>query len=179
MLAFARYTIRTLATRESCPSTVLNSLNEAMLHQRRERGDHKFCTVTYIRLETERNTAHGARITVSRGGHPPPFLLRTDGSIYKVGEPGRVIGVFDNVNFTEQQASLAPGDALILYTDGVVEARSPDGLFFGEERLKAVLHSSVSLDASTIAGRIEDAVLNFQEQALRDDVAVLVLRVSG
>jgi PAS domain S-box-containing protein len=179
MLAFARYTIRTLATRESCPSTVLNSLNEAMLHQRRERGDHKFCTVTYIRLETERNVAHGARITVSRGGHPPPYLLRTDGSIYKVGEPGRVIGVFDNVNLTEQQASLAPGDALILYTDGVVEARSPDGLFFGEERLKAILHSSVSLDASTIAGRIEDAVLNFQERALRDDVAVLVLRVSG
>ena len=179
MLAFARYTIRTLATRESCPSTVLSNLNEAMLHQRRERDDHKFCTVTYVRLETdEGNIEHGARITVSRGGHPPPFLLRTDGSIYKVGEPGRAIGVFDDVNLTEQEASLAPGDALILYTDGVVEARSPDGLFFGEERLMALLRSSVALDASTIASRIEDAVLNFQEQAPRDDVAVLVLRVS-
>jgi sigma-B regulation protein RsbU (phosphoserine phosphatase) len=178
MLAFARYTIRALATRESCPSNVLSSLNEAMLHQRRERGDYKFCTATYVRLETEGNTAHGARITVSRGGHPPPFLLRTDGSIYKVGEPGRVIGVFNDVNVTEQQASLAPGDALILYTDGVVEARSPDGLFFGEERLMALLRSSVALDASIIAGRIEDAVLNFQEQAIRDDVAVMVLRIS-
>ena len=178
LLAFARYTIRALATRESCPSTVLSSLNEAMLHQRRERGDHKFCTATYVRLETEGNTAHGARITVSRGGHPPPFLLRTDGSIYRVGEPGRVIGVFDDVNLTEQKVNLAPGEALILYTDGVVEARSPDGLFFGEERLMALLRSSVALDASTIAGRIEDAVLNFQKQALRDDVAVLVLRVS-
>jgi serine phosphatase RsbU (regulator of sigma subunit) len=178
MLAFARYTIRALATRESCPSTVLSSLNEAMLHQRRERGDHKFCTATYVRLETEGNTAHGARITVSRGGHPPPFLLRTDGSIYKVGEPGRAIGVFSDVNVTDQEASLAPGDALILYTDGVVEARSPDGLFFGEERLMALLRSSVALDASIIAGRIEDAVLNFQGQALRDDVAVMVLRIS-
>src|SRR5918994_1152491 len=179
MLAFARYTIRTLATRESCPSTVLSNLNEAMLHQRRERDDHKFCTVTYVRLETdEGNIEHGARITVSRGGHPPPFLLKTQGNPYKVGEPGQAIGVFDDVNLTDQETSLAPGDALILYTDGVVEARSPDGLFFGEERLKAILHSSVSLDASTIAGRIEDAVLNFQEQALRDDVAVMVLRVS-
>jgi sigma-B regulation protein RsbU (phosphoserine phosphatase) len=177
LLAFARYTLRTLAMRESCPSVVLNSLNEAMLHQRRERGDHKFCTAVYARLETEGNTAHGARITVSRGGHPPPFLLRTDGSIYKVGEPGRVIGVFDDVNLTEQEVSLAPGDALILYTDGVIEARSPDGLFFGEERLKTILHSSVALDASTIASRIEEAVLNFQEQTLRDDVAVMVLRV--
>ncbi len=178
MLAFARYTHRTLATRESCPSTILSSLNEAMLHQRRECGDHKFCTVAYVRLETEGNKAQGARFTVSRGGHPPPFLLRTDGSIYKVGEPGRVIGVFEDVKLTEQEASLAPGEALILYTDGVVEARSPDGLFFGEERLKAILHSSVALDASTIASRIEDAVLNFQEQDPRDDVAVLVLRVS-
>src|SRR5215203_4609867 len=179
MLAFARYTIRTLATRESCPSTVLSSLNEAMLHQRRERNDHKFCTVTYIRLEKEEgNTEHGAKITVSRGGHPPPFLLRTDGSIYRVGEPGRAIGVFDDANLTEQEVSLAPGDALILYTDGVVEARSPDGLFFGEERLMALLRSSVALDASTIASRIEKAVLNFQEQAPRDDVAILVLRDS-
>jgi serine phosphatase RsbU (regulator of sigma subunit) len=132
-----------------------------------------------VKLETdEGNMERGARITVSRGGHPPPFLLRTDGSIYRVGEPGRAIGVFNDVNLTEQEVSLAPGDALILYTDGVVEARSPDGLFFGEERLMALLRSSVALDASTIAGRIEDAVLNFQKQALRDDVAVLVLRVS-
>src|ERR671910_481792 len=53
MLAFARYTIRALATRESCPSTVLSGLNEAMLHQRRERDNHKFCTVVYIRLEAD------------------------------------------------------------------------------------------------------------------------------
>jgi serine phosphatase RsbU (regulator of sigma subunit) len=179
VLALVRYTIRALATRESCPSTVLSGLNEAMLTQRHERGDHKFCTVTYVKLETnEGNTEHGAKITVSRGGHPPPFLLRTDGSIYRIGKPGRAIGVFDDANLTEQEVSLAPGEALILYTDGVVEARSSDGLFFGEERLMALLRSSVALDASTIASRIEKAVLDFQEQAPRDDIAVLVLRVS-
>jgi serine phosphatase RsbU (regulator of sigma subunit) len=52
----------------------------------------------------------------------------------------------------------------VLYTDGVVEARSPEGLFFKEERPKALLRSSVALDASTIASRIENAVLNFQEE---------------
>ena len=88
------------------------------------------------------------------------------------------MGVFDDANLTEQEARLEPGDALVLYTDGVVEARSPAGFFFGEEQLMALLRSSVTLDASTIASRIEDAVLNFQEQAPRDDVAVLVLRVS-
>ena len=70
-----------------------------------------------------------------------------------------------------------PGDALVLYTDGVVEARSPDGTFFGEERLAALLRSCADLGAQTIAERVESAVSDFQEDNLRDDVAVLVLRV--
>ena len=180
VLALARYTIRALSTREAHPSAVLSGLNETMLRQRREQGDHKFCTATYVKLKiSEEEAERDVKITVCRGGHPVPVLLKADGSIYKIGQLGRAIGVFDDANLTEQEVRLAPGDALVLYTDGVVEARSPDGLFFGEERLMALLRSSVTLDASSIAGRIEGAVLNFQEQALRDDVAVLVLRVPG
>ena len=179
VLALARYTIRTVATRESHPSAVLDGLNEAMLRQRREHDNYKFCTVAYASLETnEGDTEHGAKVTVCCGGHSPPFLLKADGSIYKIGQPGRVLGMFDDANLTEQEAHLAPGDALVLFTDGVVEARSPEGIFFGEERLMTILRSSVALDASTMAGRIEGAVLNFQEQNPRDDIAILVLRVS-
>jgi len=179
MLALARHTIRAVAMRETHPSAILAALNEAMLRQRRERDDYKFCTIAYARLETDEEVAkRGAKITVCRGGHSPPFVLKADGSIFKIGQPGRVIGVFDDANLTEQEARLAPGDALVLYTDGVIEARAPDGAFFGEERFATLLRSSAGLDASTIAGRIEDAVLNFQEQAPRDDIAVLVLRVS-
>src|SRR5215217_540068 len=179
VLALARYTIRTLATRESHPSAVLDGLNEAMLRQRREHDNYKLCTVAYASLETnEGDTEHKAKVTVCCGGHSPPFLLKADGSIYKIGQPGRVLGVFDDTNLTEQEAHLAPGDVLVLYTDGVVEARSPEGTFFGEERLMTILRSSVALDASTMAGRIEGAVLNFQEQNPRDDIAILVLRVS-
>jgi len=86
--------------------------------------------------------------------------------------------VFDDANLTDQEAHLAPGDTLLLYTDGVTEARAPDGTFYGEARLASLLRSSVGLDASTLAGRIESAVLDFQENDPRDDVAVLVLRVS-
>ena len=179
VLALARYTIRTLATRESRPSAVLDGLNEAMLRQRREHDNYKLCTVAYASLvANEGDTEHGAKVTVCCGGHSPPFLLKADGSIYKIGQPGRVLGVFDDANLTEQEAHLAPGDVLVLYTDGVVEARSPEGTFFGEERLMTILRSSVALDASTMAGRIESAVLNFQEQNPRDDIAILVLRVS-
>jgi serine phosphatase RsbU (regulator of sigma subunit) len=180
VLALARYTIRTVATRESHPSAVLDGLNEAMLRQRREHDSYKFCTVVYAKLETnEGNTEHGAKVTVCCGGHSPPFLLKADGSILKIGQPGRVLGVFDDANLTDQEVHLAPGDALVLYTDGVVEARSPEGTFFGEERLMTILRSSVALDASTMASRIEGAVMNFQEQNPRDDIAILVLRVSN
>jgi sigma-B regulation protein RsbU (phosphoserine phosphatase) len=178
VLALARYTIRTLATRESHPSAVLTGLNEAMLRQRREHDDYKFCTVAYVKLEmNEGNTECGVKVTVCRGGHAPPFLLRADGSIHKSGYPGYAIGVFDNASFIEEETRLAPGDALVFYTDGVLEARSPDGVFFGEERLVTLLRSSVDLGASLVAGRIEAAALGFQEDDPRDDIAVLVLRV--
>ena len=177
-LALARYTIRVATMHETRPSAVLADLNEVMLRQRREREDHKFCTVVYARLETGEEAAEcGAKIIVCRGGHVAPILLRANGSTCKVGRPGRAIGVFDEADLTEQDVYLYPGDALVLYTDGVVEARSPDGTFFGEERLAALLRSCVGLSAQAIAGRVESTVSDFQENNLRDDVAVLVLRV--
>jgi serine phosphatase RsbU (regulator of sigma subunit) len=177
-LALARYTIRAATIHETSPSAVLTDLNEVMLRQRRERKDHKFCTVVYGRLETGEEAAErGAKIIICRGGHVAPVLLGANGSTCKVGRPGRAIGVFDEVDLTEQEIRLSPGDALVLYTDGVVEARSPDGTFFGEERLAALLRSCTGLGAQAIAGRVESTVSDFQEDNLHDDVAVLVLRI--
>jgi len=176
LLALARYTVRAMAMRRECPSAILAGLNEAMLRQRRERDDHKFCTVVYIRLETDTEEP-GARVIIARGGHPAPVLLKADGSVRGIGDPGRALGVFDDPGLRQQEARLSPGDALVLYTDGVTEARSPDGGFFGEERLMSLLRACADLDASTLAGRIESAVLDFQENCSRDDIAVLVLRV--
>ena len=103
--------------------------------------------------------------------------MRADGRNCKVRGPGRAIGVVGEAEHTEQEVHLSPGNALVLYTDGVVEARSPDGTFFGEERLAALLRSCVGRGAQAIAGRVESTVSDFQENNLRDDVAVLVLRV--
>src|ERR687894_209561 len=101
MLALARYTIRALSMRETHPSAVLSLLNEAMLAQRHERGDHKFCTATYVKLEmSEEEAERDVKITVCRGGHPAPVLLKADGSIYKIGQAGRAIGVFGDANLS-------------------------------------------------------------------------------
>ena len=180
ILALARHTIRAVAMRETRPSAILAALNETMLRQRRESDNYKFCTIAYARLEMSGEGAEcDARITVSCGGHSAPVLLASDGSIRTIGGcSGRALGVFDDANLTDQETHLAPGDTLLLYTDGVTEARAPDGTFFGEERLASLLRSSVGLDATTLAGRIERAVMDFQENDAHDDVAVLVLRVS-
>jgi sigma-B regulation protein RsbU (phosphoserine phosphatase) len=149
MLALARHTIRAIAMRETRPLATLAALNEAMLRQRHERDAYKFCTIAYTRLETgEEGAERGVTITVSCGGHSAPILLKSDGIIHKIRCSGCALGVFDDANITEQEARLAPGDALVLYTDGVIEARAPDGTFYGEKRLTSLLGSSVGIDAS-------------------------------
>ena len=176
VLALARYTIRASAMHRCRPSALLADLNDAMLCHARERGDQKFCTVAYVRLEPD-EAGVGTGISVSLGGHPAPMLLKADGEVRRIGYPGRAVGVFDEPRLTDQESRLNPGDSLVLFTDGVTEARSPDGDFFGEERLAALLRSSPILDAPALAQRIENAVLSFQADGDRDDIAILVLRV--
>jgi phosphoserine phosphatase RsbU/P len=115
-------------------------------------------------------------VDVSRAGHPPPLLVRTDGTVEEVGCTGRVLGVFPDAELGDSSLRLMPGEALVLYTDGITEARSPDGGFFGEDRLRRLLGSCAGCDAVTFAQRIKDDVLDFQEGDPRDDLAVLVLR---
>ena len=173
VLALARYTIRAAAMHRTRPASVLADLNEAMLRHGRERESGKFCTVAYARLRPD---GRGIRASVSRGGHPAPMLLRADGEVRHVGYAGRAMGVFVDPRLTEQEARLEPGDALVLFTDGVTEARAPDGTFFGEDRLAALLRASSSLDARGLAARLGEVIRDFQEDDLHDDVAVLVLR---
>jgi PAS domain S-box-containing protein len=172
--ALARYTIRAVTLKNDRPSEVLAALNEAMLRQLPE---DRFCTTACVRLEPQDGSA-GVGVDVSRAGHPPPLLVRPEGAVEEVGCSGRVLGVFPDAELRDTSLRLMPGEALVLYTDGVTEARSPDGDFFGEGRLRRLVRSCSGLDAVTFARRIKDAVLDFQEGYQRDDLAVLVLRAS-
>ena len=169
--ALTRYTIRAVAMREDEPSAVLVALNEAMLWQL----DHgQFCTVACARLEP---VDGGCELGVARGGHPAPLVVRTDGSVEALAPPGRALGIFPDPGLEVQKVGLGPGDAIVFYTDGIVEARGPDGSFFGEERLRALLRSCAGLSAPAIAQRLRDVTLEYGEGNTRDDLAVLVLRV--
>ncbi|MFL6008363.1 MAG: SpoIIE family protein phosphatase [Rubrobacteraceae bacterium] len=169
--ALTRYTIRAVAMREDEPSTVLRGLNEAML---RQLGDEQFCTVACARLEP---APGGFELDVARGGHPAPLLVRADGYIEAVVPAGRALGVFLDPGLAVQKIQLGQGDAAVFYTDGITEARGPDGSLFGEERLRALLRSCAGIDAPAIAQRLRDVTLEYGEGSPLDDLAVLVLRV--
>jgi PAS domain S-box-containing protein len=170
--ALARYTIRAVTLKYDRPSEILAALNEAMLHQLSE---DRFCTAACVRLEPLDGSA-GVGVDVSRAGHPPPLLVRSEGTVEEVGLSGRALGVFPDAELRDTSLRLMPGEALVLYTDGVTEARSSGGDFFGEGRLRRLLSSCTGCDAATFAGRIKGVVLDFQEGYPRDDLAVLVLR---
>ena len=168
--ALARYTLRAVAMQWTKPSRVLATLNEAV---RQQRSDRTFCTVCYARLRVREE---GARLTVCCAGHPLPILLRADGTVEEAGTPGTLLGIFAEPELSDRVVDLGRGDALVLYTDGVIEERAP-GAVFGKERLEAVIRSSAGLDADGIAQAIEQAVLSFRPDPTHDDIAILVVRV--
>ena len=170
--ALARYTVRASAMLHSeSPDVVLHDLNEAI---RRESLHARFCTVLYVSLRLEGDTVRGC---VASGGHPLPLILRSDGRVETAGLPGTLLGILPDPEIRPQQLVLRPGDSMILYTDGVIEA-SPLDDRFGPEQFARCVSECHGRAPVAIARHIEDAVLAVQGGTVRDDVAVLVLRVS-
>lgn len=171
LTGIARYTIRAVAADEG-PSGVLQALNDALNNQRT--GD-RFCTAVYLRVEP---SDEGVDVTLANAGHPPALILRDDGRVEPVsGETGMLLGLFPDASIVDQSVRLLPGDAIVLYTDGVIEARDPStGEFFGQERLELLLSQCAGRTADGIARRLELAVIDHQSGQTLDDVAILVVR---
>jgi serine phosphatase RsbU (regulator of sigma subunit) len=170
----ARYTVRAVAAPEETPCDVLTRLNEALLRLDSER----FLTAVYATLETRADDA--VRVRLCSGGHPPPMVLRDDESIEVLDQAnGTLLGLFPTVELSDQPVALHPGDALVLVTDGVLEARDDDGNQFGYEGLEALLATCAGRSAAGIARRIERSVLDHRGERADDDLAVVVLRASG
>ncbi len=169
--ALARYTVRASATLHSDrPQVVLEDLNEAI---RREGDDSRFCTVLYIALTPR---ADGVKARIATGGHPLPLLMRADGKVETAGRPGTLLGILPDPEIHTTEIFLAPGDTLVLYTDGVTEI-SPLDDRFGPEILADFVAGQVGSAPPVIARRIEEQVLEIGGGSARDDVAIVVLRV--
>jgi serine phosphatase RsbU (regulator of sigma subunit) len=116
-------------------------------------------------------------VTLCSAGHPPPLLQRADGTVVPATDStGLVLGIVPDAPMGETVFTLERSDALVCYTDGVIEAHAHDGTLFGEERLVQVLADAHRRSAAGTARRIERAVVDYRSPDNRDDLAVVVAR---
>ena len=170
----ARHTLRALALHERSPRQLLVSLHDALLGGE-ARGE--FCTVCCALFQPGA-AGTGANLSMACGGHPPPVVRRADGTTEIATCTGPLLGTPVTMTFSEQSIRLDPGDAVVLYTDGVTEAHHRNQPLFGEERLVEVI-ARAGDDVDVIANEIITAVSDWGPVDLRDDVAVVVLRVDA
>jgi phosphoserine phosphatase RsbU/P len=167
--ALARYTVRAEALHVSSPAAVLVGLHEALVSCYPD----TFCTALFLLLN---QAPEGHRLTVATGGHPLPLCRRADGTIEALGRPGSFLGMEETAEISEFSAILTPGDIVVLYTDGVTEARNGDS-FFGESGIAEVLGACAGLTAQAVADAVVAAALACQDGQARDDIALVVVKV--
>ncbi|MDQ1397530.1 MAG: hypothetical protein QOG64_2789, partial [Acidimicrobiaceae bacterium] len=170
LTAMARWTTRVAAMQELLPSAVLRVVNQTVLDAD---TDERFCTIALAMVEPR---ADRVKVTLSSGGHPPALLLTAAGEVQALGRHGTALGLFPDPELDDDEFLLYPGDALVLYTDGFIETRSPQGTF-DPELLTDVLRRSRGLSAEQIVDEIEKAAVAFEGGHTRDDMAVLAVRV--
>jgi sigma-B regulation protein RsbU (phosphoserine phosphatase) len=118
-----------------------------------------------------------ATLRYSNGAHNPALLRRADGTLTELDTDGMALGIVDDWPYEEGTCQLGPGDLVVLYTDGVTEARSPDGELYGEARLADIVAATAGAEA--VADAIVAAATAHAEDAVQDDLTVLVLEVKG
>jgi serine phosphatase RsbU (regulator of sigma subunit)/CHASE3 domain sensor protein len=137
-----------------------------------------FTTLLYATMDCD-----SGKVTFLNMGHPAPFLLRrtTDGARggYVEGQRNRAVGWFADPGYRENVVELQTGDRLMLFTDGFLEAKSPQGEVFGDHRLAAVLSRLAPLQTDTIAQELVREVESFAAGKLDDDLTLLVIEFQG
>ena len=132
---------------------------------------NRFATLAYLEV-----TAHDGAIRILNAGHMPPLVIR--GRHIEELPPGSMaLGIVADAAFTEQQADLAEGDCLFVYSDGITEAMNAAGDFFGDERLRSLLCDCAGRPAAETGSRVLAAVESFVGGARpHDDISMVVLR---
>ncbi|HEX4718921.1 MAG TPA: SpoIIE family protein phosphatase [Thermoleophilaceae bacterium] len=169
LTALARYTIRAVADRG--PAAALSLLNEAVL---RDAGvENRFLTVLFGELTPADDRL---LLELASGGHPAPFVLRSAGSVEPVAEHGPLIGVVPDAEYVSTQVTLAVGDKLVLYTDGLADARAPE-VTLSELDLAALLEEGHDLEGERLAEFLESRATGGSDA--RDDIVIVVLEAVG
>ncbi len=166
LTSLVRHSVRTAARFDPRPGAVLALVNEILVEQPR------LAPVTLVCALVD-----GPHVTVAAAGHPPP-LLRRAGAVSEVGARGVLLGAVGAQTYPEVSVTVAPGDTLLLYTDGVTDTPGGARERFGHERLSAILDVAPA-QPDAVLDRIETALQEFQAGTAVDDRAMVVLRFTG
>jgi serine phosphatase RsbU (regulator of sigma subunit) len=173
MTSVVRHSMRSSAQR-SGPSEALRLVNQIVL-QEQEPTDPRFSSAVLARLERDGRVF---RVRLSSAGHPPALILRASGAVEECHAPGTLLGITEDPELADAVAVLEPGDALVLYTDGLTEARSASVGMLGEERVRERLAAAAGATADALASTLDELAASHSELRRRDDLALLVARVS-
>ena len=164
-MAMAKFVFRSLAREHSEPSEFLAAANEIVLE---EIGDGKFITMLYVTAD-----GRAGEVACASAGHPSPLIVRA-GTVEPLALRGLALGIAGGQAYEAEHVTLEPGDAAVLFTDGLLEARR-EGELYGEERLAASLAKHASLGAEELAVALVEDCRAFGGE-LADDCAVVVLK---
>ncbi|QNE22726.1 SpoIIE family protein phosphatase [Kribbella qitaiheensis] len=168
----ARYTLRAAAMHD--PTAALGTLN-AVLHERYAGGDLRYCTAVFGTLRSDLETGE-VTLRFASGGHPPPLLIRADGSCeFLFSEDGTLIGILPSSQFPLTDVTLGPGDMLLLYTDGLTEARvNGKRDLYGPEALRTLATQYAGTSPAALVEALSAVLAGFGPR-LADDTALLAL----
>lgn len=164
--------LRTLAFTEKDPAAALGKLN-TLLAERSRRG--MFATLLYVELDSLTG-----KLMIANAGHLPPVIKKADGTVRKLAPAGGApLGILAGMSFTEEAVRLERGDAMVLYTDGIVEAMDAREELYGFERFEALIGKSAS-DPGQLKTAIIDDVNRFTGlSSQHDDMTLVVFGAGG
>ncbi|TDI33393.1 MAG: HAMP domain-containing protein [Acidobacteria bacterium] len=170
-MAVARTVIRNLTGHCDGPAATLRQANEIL---REDNVGSMFVTIFLGWYDTV-----SGRLRYANAGHPLPCHVNVDGHAASAGEvTGPILGILADQDYTDGEISLEPGESLVLYTDGLSEARDRAGEFFGNERLARLIESLAGEPVDRLCESVAQAVGRFQDREQRDDITLLALRRS-
>jgi sigma-B regulation protein RsbU (phosphoserine phosphatase) len=168
-MAMAKFSFRALARMHPEPEDFLAAVNEVVVDEI-ETG--KFITMIYVLFDPE-----SGAVASASAGHPAARVVSSDGRVGELGGRGLALGIDSDQEYEAARDELAPGTTVILYTDGVIEARR-DGELYGEERLDDLLSRHAGLAPQELSEAVLADCRSFAGGELSDDCAVVCLRLA-
>jgi len=169
LMAFARPLIHAAIDHARRPAVALERTNRILVEERRAA---LFITALCVYIDTR-----SGRFVVANAGHEPPLVLRVDGRLEEVDSSGPLLGAFPRIGLEERSGVLEPGDLLFLYTDGVTDARAPDGSRFGDVRLRSLVVGAADATARELVAAVAAGSRGFQSgEPAADDLTLVAVR---